>query len=915
MYIITGGITIKSKIFFATLILFVLISFTCVSAADNQTMDNATIASDAIDEEVLGDFPADFCDLNQDIADSGDVLKLSKDYKFNENNPDDFNYLQGGVEIGKNDFVLDGQDHSLIGSNAARIIHAIGSNITFKNINFVNGHYTGSGSNYVDTGLGGAIRGSSFTVINCTFTNNYNSAIYATGVCNVINSTFNNNFGTTGGALFFERSNCKVEDCTFNNNSATYGGAIFKNADPHEEYVCTIFDSIFNGNNATMDGGALYSNGTNFDGPVIAGLGCNFTGNNALQNGGAVCGNGSYELCVFNRNSARQGGAVYDSYLIGCTFNDNKADDSGGAVYADYVYYSTFVGNSANRGGAFCGSYANNCTFIGNSANKGGAMEGEKIVNCTFTSNSASESGGGIHAADKGLVIQGCNFTDNVAKKGAAAYCAYSIKCSDSVLLNNKADADSFDVDDADHALSFKFNGNNDIMNAFSYSEGITLSNVTYWNGSEVNSDEVSPNRGASPGINVTLEIYNDDVSVKTLTLKTGDNGKVNFNYADMAFGRYAYKIYHADDSYYTNAEKTGEFSYLANSTINVDIIGNLISGMPFKVNVYGENLTKINLTIYDEDNKVVANIIDSDLNDSGTIMYFPGLPAGQYNITVINQANDTVNSSIVSKLFNVSGLFINASDAIYFIGSSMIYQARLIDGEGNPVLKQIMTFIIDNDVHYGVTDKNGIAKVHLDLKKGDYDILISHDFAFNATAKISVLLRLVENSDLVMDYNLGSFKVRAIGDDGKPIAGDYVKMSVDGKTYNVKTNNQGYAILKITSKPNTYKITSTYKGYSVQNTIKVKKTLNAKKTFKAKKNRKLTLTATLKRSNGKAISGKKVSFKLNGKTYKATTNKKGIAKVTIKSKVVKKLKVGKKYTLKISYIKQIVNSKVIVKK
>ena len=130
-----------------------------------------------------------------------------------------------------------------------------------------------------------------------------------------------------------------------------------------------------------------------------------------------------------------------------------------------------------------------------------------------------------------------------------------------------------------------------------------------------------------------------------------------------------------------------------------------------------------------------------------------------------------------------------------------------------------------------------------------------------------------------------------------------------------MKTNNQGYATLKITSKPNTYQITSTYKGYSVQNTIKVKKTLSAKKTFKAKKNRKLTLTATLKRSNGKAISGKKVLFKLNGKTYKATTNKKGIAKVTIKSKVVKKLKVGKKYTLKISYIKQIVNSKVIVKK
>ena len=907
-----GGITIKSKIFFATLILFVLISLTCVSAADNQTMDNGTIAYDASDNEVIGEDYASFNDLQVEIYNSDKEFKLCQNYEYKDDYLD--SSLRGGVVVDKNNFVLDGQGYSISGANMARIIRSTGYNVTLKNINFINGHFTSDPGNDDAGGLGGAIMGSGFTVIGCTFTNNHNSAIYARGGCNITDSTFNNNFGTNGGALLFNQGNSNVERCTFNNNSATYGGAIFKNGNPHEEYVCYISNSIFNDNNATIDGGALYINGTNFANSVIVGFGCNFTGNYARQNGGAVCGNSSYELCTFNRNSARQGGAVYDAYVLGCTFENNKADDSGGAVYADKVDYSTFVGNSANRGGAICGSYAFNCTFRGNSANKGGAMEGEKIVNCTFINNVASESGGGIYA-DNGLVIEGCNFTDNVAKKGAAAYCTYSIKCSDSILLNNKADSNSFDAEDADHTLSLKFNGNNDMINAFSCSESITLINVTYWNGTEVNSDVVSPNMGASPGINVTLEIYKGDELIKTIMLITDGNGKVNYDYAGLDFGDYSYKAYHANDSYYTYAEKTGEFSYLANSTVNVDIIGNPVSGTPFNVNVSGINLTKINIIIYDEDNKVVYNIVNGNPNDSGTIITFPGLTAGQYKITVINQVNETINASQVSKLFNVSGLLINASDAIYFIGSSMIYQVKVVDDAGNPVFKQILTFIINNDVHYAVTDKNGIAKVHLDLDKGNYDVVISHDSALNVTAKISVLLRIVENNDLVMDYNLGSFKVRAIGDDGNPIAGAYVKMTVDGKTYNVKTNNQGYAILKITSKPNTYKITSTYKGYSVQNTIKIKKTLNAKKTFKAKKNRKLILTATLKRSNGKAISGKKVSFKLNGKTYKATTNKKGIAKVTIKSKAVKKLKAGKKYTLKISYINQVVNSKVIVKK
>lgn len=70
--------------------------------------------------------------------------------------------------------------------------------------------------------------------------------------------------------------------------------------------------------------------------------------------------------------------------------------------------------------------------------------------------------------------------------------------------------------------------------------------------------------------------------------------------------------------------------------------------------------------------------------------------------------------------------------------------------------------------------------------------------------------------------------------------------------------------------------------------TVKVaKKTTTlkiAKKTFKKKATKKLT--ATLK-SAGKAIKGKKITFKVNGKTYSAKTNSKGVA--TVKIKLTKK--------------------------
>ena len=83
---------------------------------------------------------------------------------------------------------------------------------------------------------------------------------------------------------------------------------------------------------------------------------------------------------------------------------------------------------------------------------------------------------------------------------------------------------------------------------------------------------------------------------------------------------------------------------------------------------------------------------------------------------------------------------------------------------------------------------------------------------------------------------------------------------------------------------------------------------------MKVKKSaKKLTLQATLKNKN--PIKGTTVTFKFNGKTYKAKTNKKGVAKVTIKKKVLKKLKTGKKVKYQAKYSTLTVKKTAKVKK
>ena len=93
------------------------------------------------------------------------------------------------------------------------------------------------------------------------------------------------------------------------------------------------------------------------------------------------------------------------------------------------------------------------------------------------------------------------------------------------------------------------------------------------------------------------------------------------------------------------------------------------------------------------------------------------------------------------------------------------------------------------------------------------------------------------------------------------------------------------------------------------------KVSLKLKKVTVKKSAKKLILSATLKINGKKAKKGTKVTFVFNGKKFTAKTDKKGVAKVTVKKKYLKKLKVGKKITYQVTYGGHTVKRTVKVKK
>lgn len=219
---------------------------------------------------------------------------------------------------------------------------------------------------------------------------------------------------------------------------------------------------------------------------------------------------------------------------------------------------------------------------------------------------------------------------------------------------------------------------------------------------------------------------------------------------------------------------------------------------------------------------------------------------------------------------------------------------------------------------------KNGKASVAITPNEAGSQ-LITYSYEGNDiyewvsnTTYINVLKTpTIKAKDLTMYYNDGTyFKASVLDSFGKPAAGKYVIFYIAGKKVkSVKTDSKGVAKLKITQLPKAYKITVKYRGASITKKLTVRQVLTLKAVKVKKSAKKLVLTATLKKGK-KAIKYKYVKFYFNGKFIKKVkTNKYGIAKATVKKSALKKLKVGRKVTYQVTYVKDIVKKTAKVKK
>ena len=152
---------IKKKIIFTILLISVLISLSSINAAE--TNGNST---DYLNEQLSID-NADFTNLADEINKSSNAkeIKLTQDYIFNPSN--DEKHING-IDIEIDNFIIDGQGHTINGNKQARIFNIKSDNVVLKNINLINGFTNEHGGSVYWTGENG-------TIINSNFKDNYAS--------------------------------------------------------------------------------------------------------------------------------------------------------------------------------------------------------------------------------------------------------------------------------------------------------------------------------------------------------------------------------------------------------------------------------------------------------------------------------------------------------------------------------------------------------------------------------------------------------------------------------------------------------------------------------------------------------------------------------------------------------------------
>ncbi|MDO5831271.1 MAG: transglutaminase domain-containing protein [Methanobrevibacter sp.] len=276
-------------------------------------------------------------------------------------------------------------------------------------------------------------------------------------------------------------------------------------------------------------------------------------------------------------------------------------------------------------------------------------------------------------------------------------------------------------------------------------------------------------------------------------------------------------------------------------------------------------------------------NVLKSDDSDVlSTDVESNSLLKSDNNADVLAASNTTIDKSKT----------ITSKDITKYYKGTEKYSAKFLDINGNPLKNTNVKITLNGKSFTKKTNTNGVASLSIkSLKPGTYKAVATNPkTGYSLTTTIKVL-STISAKDISKVYTDGrKFYATFLKSTGKVLANKNIKFKLNGKTFTKKTNSKGVASLSLKSlKVGSYKITSyNTDGLTKTKTIKVVKSTTTSLTandYTFLKSDSKTISVKLLNKFGYApSSGKIIKFTVNGKSYNAKTNSKGIASLKLPS-------------------------------
>ena len=301
-------------------------------------------------------------------------------------------------------------------------------------------------------------------------------------------------------------------------------------------------------------------------------------------------------------------------------------------------------------------------------------------------------------------------------------------------------------------------------------------------------------------------------VNGKTYTKKTNAKGIASFSISSLKVGTFT--IYAIHPNGYSISNKI----VVKHSVVASNLVKHYGSYKKFSATFYGKN------------GKPLANKY-IQFYRKGDYFNVKTNSKGVASITVISSPQTfkmiSINPETGQKLGrNVTILStLSASKVSTFSDKTTAFKVKLYKDE--KLVKNAKVYVYIKGVRKtGKTDANGIASVNFKLNKGTYtftsvDPYTGHSIRTKVTVKLASILAYTKNT---YENSETTYTATLLNQDGSLAKNTNMQMTLDGKTYTVKTNVKGVASLTFSLKEGTYKIIckDLSTGYSKTCTVNV---------------------------------------------------------------------------------------------